>query len=362
MPHSVLIVGSGLIGTSIGLALRGEREVHLTDADAGRAAEAERLGAGRVWDGTTGVDLAVICTPPTAAAAVIGDLIARNVAVTLTHVSSVQTHVQADLETLDSAVTSVCGGHPLAGRERSGPGAAAADLFVGRPWVVCPAPATSAGATDAVIALAKACGATPLVLTAEQHDAAVAASSHLVQVAASALAARLLEVSADAVAVSGPGLADTTRVAGSDPRLWTEVLTANAAFVAPLVTGLARDLDRTAAALHVLASAPADAAAQRVLTDLLERGNRGRATVPVKRGGAGGDFVTVDVTLADQPGELARVFAVAAQAQVNVEDVRVEHLPGRPTGVVRLLVRPQEQERLVAALTAGGLVAAAESA
>ena len=165
-----------------------------------------------------------------------------------------------------------------------------------------------------------------------------------------------------APSLKGPWrLADTTRVAASDAGLWSEVLTANAAFVAPLVAALAEDLGSTADALRTLATAPTDEPARRVLLDLLQRGNRGRATVPVKRGGAGGDFVTVAVTLADQPGELARVFAVAADARVNVEDVRVEHLPGRPTGLVRLLVRPREQERLTAALTAAGLAASADS-
>jgi prephenate dehydrogenase len=360
MTPTVLVVGTGLIGSSIGLALQGQRRVHLLDSDAARLDEARRRGAGEPWDGATPVDLVVVCTPPGAMAKAMHGLHRSGVSDTFTHVASVQAHVQADIESLGSLAARVCGGHPLAGRERSGPAAAAADLFLGRPWVICPSTVTAAEVRDAAFSLATDCGASPLELSAAEHDEAVAASSHLVQVSASALAARLLDVPPGAVAVSGPGLADSTRIAASDARLWSEVLTANASFVAPLVAGLARDLDAAAGALRVLASDPADPAAAAVLVDLLERGNRGRAAVPVKRGGAGEDFVTVAVTLADRPGELARVFTVAGQVQVNVEDVRVEHLPGRPTGLVRLLVRPQEGERLLAALAAGGLPAVTE--
>lgn len=353
--ESVLIVGTGLIGASVGLALHGEREVLLADVDAGRLQQAVGRGAGTAWDGTTAVDIVVAAVPPARTAEVLADLDRRGVAPVLTHVASSQSRVQRDLEAMTAASARICGGHPLAGREVAGPAGATAQLFVGRPWVICPLPATSEQVQGAVIALARACGAEPLVLSPADHDQAVALSSHLPQVAASALAAQLLGSDSATVAVSGPGLHDSTRVAASDAELWSDVLSANAGQVAPLVAGLAADLRRMADALAVLAASPTDPTALAVVRDLLARGNAGRALVPVKRGVLDRDVAVVAVRVPDEPGRLAELLVRSAQAGVNVEDVRVEHLAGRQTGVVELLVRSGERPTLTTALSAAGL-------
>jgi prephenate dehydrogenase len=352
----VLVVGAGLMGTSLGLALRDHRPVLLLDQDEGRLRRAVDRGAGQPWDGSSSVGLAVAAVPPALITPVLNRLQASHVAQTYTHLSSIQSRVQRDLETSNSDLTVICGGHPLAGRETSGPDGATAELFLGRPWVLCPSPSTGQRARDDVARLAADCGGEAVVMTPEQHDRAVALVSHLPQVAASAVAARLLTTSAEEVAVSGPGLHDTTRVAASDPALWSDVLSGNAACVAPLVHDLAQDLTRLADALAELGSGstPTPGPALDVVRDLLERGNRGRALVPVKRGEHDRDFATVAVAVPDQPGQLAAVFVCAADAGVNVEDVRVEHLPGRPTGVLELLVQQVEREPLQRALAAAG--------
>jgi prephenate dehydrogenase len=192
-------------------------------------------------------------------------------------------------------------------------------------------------------------------MSPDAHDRAVALSSHLPQVAASALAARLLDSDPAAVQVSGPGLQHTTRIAGSDPDLWTDVLAGNAAEVAPLASLLADDLRTVADALAVLARAPHDTAAVAALRDVLARGNAGRALVPVKQGVLDRDVAVVAVRVPDQPGRLADLLVRAAAVDVNVEDVRVEHLAGRQTGVVELLVRSGQQAMLTDALAGAGL-------
>jgi prephenate dehydrogenase len=351
---SVLVVGTGLIGTSIGLALDGHRRVLLADTDAGRLGVAVGRGAGEPWDGKVTAELAVVAVPPTKTAVVLTDLLRREVSEILTHVSSSQTQVQLDLDALGTQTATICGGHPLAGRETAGPDGATARLFEGRPWVACPLAGTSERAVAAVTELAAACGAEPMVMSPEAHDRAVAASSHLPQVVASALGARLLVADAAAVRVSGPGLQDTTRIAASDAGLWTEVLTANALQVAPLVAGLAEELRRVADALDVLAVSPGDAAAAQVLRDMLVRGNAGRALVPVKQGVLDRDVAVVAVRVPDEPGRLADLLVRAAAAGVNVEDIRVEHLAGRKTGVVELLVRSVHQASLAATLAGSG--------
>jgi prephenate dehydrogenase len=351
---TVLVVGTGLIGTSIGLALQGHRRVLLADEHGGRLEAAVGRGAGERWDGELGADLAIVAVPPRQTAAVLTDLLRRQVSRNLTHVASTQTQVERDLEALGAETSTICGGHPLAGREVTGPGGATARLFEGRPWVACPLPDTSDEVVAAVTALAVACGAEPMVMTPAAHDRAVAVSSHLPQVVASALGARLLEADAAAVRVSGPGLQDTTRIAASDAGLWTDVLSANAAQVAPLVAGLADDLRRVAEALTVLAGEGDRAGAAELLREVLVRGNAGRALVPVKRGVLDRDVAVVAVRVPDRPGRLADLLVRAAAAGVNVEDIRVEHLAGRQTGVVELVVRSAHQKPLAAALAESG--------
>jgi prephenate dehydrogenase len=353
-------VGSGLIGTSMGLALQGQLDVLLTDADGQVLAQAARRGAGRVWDGAERVDHAVLAVPPAAVASTLTALQRRDVARTWSHVASTQSVVQAEVETSGAEFTQVCGSHPMAGRERPGPAAASADLFAGRPWALCPSPATSRGAFERTRVLAELCGADPVVLSAAEHDVAVALVSHLPQVTASALAAVVLAEGggrSGAVRLAGPGLQDTTRIAASDPALWLDVLRQNAAAVAPLVRGLAAELVRVADELDRSQSGSGrelGAAPLAAVADLLRRGNAGRELIPVKHGEHDRDFAVVPVGVSDRPGQIAGVLVAAAEAGVNVEDVRVEHLAGRPRGVVRLLVQTAEQEHAREALGAAG--------
>jgi prephenate dehydrogenase len=362
----VLVVGCGLLGASIGLALRGSElgDVLLADRDDVAVSVAVERGAGRRWDGEETVQLAVVAIPPALTAGALVELQSRDLAQTYTHVSSVQSHVQDEVERLSSDPSQIVGGHPLAGREVSGPRGALADLFVGRPWAVCASETAGARAVDDVVRLALLCGAVPVRLGPAEHDSAVALLSHVPQVVSSALAGRLADGQGAAgeleLTLSGPGLVDTTRLAASNPELWTEILSANAARVAPHLRALSSDLESLAAALEDLAgreggasqSAPDSALAE--VEAFLRRGNRGRDRVPVKRGELAGAFAGVRVELADEPGQMARLLVAAGDAGVNVEDLRVEHVPGRQRGVIELLVSPTSQGRLRAALAQAG--------
>jgi len=349
----VLVLGCGLLGTSLALALRESdfSDVTLVDADEQHVQAAVALGAGRRWDGVERAGVVVAAVPPAVTASALIGLQRRDVGRTYTHLCSVQSHVQAEIEASSPDPSRVAGGHPLAGREVTGPEGAVADLFVGRPWALCPGPSTAPDALATVRALAEAAAAVPVEVAPDAHDRAVALLSHLPQVASSALAAQLVASSSGLelpVALAGPGLVDTTRLAAGDADLWTDILSANATHVAPLVAGLAESLTDLGSALQRIASGDTTAAAE--VRGLLVLGNAGRATVPVKRGELAGAFGRVRVVLPDRPGELGRLLRSAGDAGVNVEDVHVEHVPGRPTGLVDLLVDTGEQRRLAAVL------------
>ena len=143
-----------------------------------------------------------------------------------------------------------------------------------------------------------------------------------------------------------------TRIAAGDTGLWTQILAANAAHAASLLPAIAEDLSAMAVALAGIAEG--DEESLKRLTGLLERGGAGVARIPGKQGGPPAAYTVVQVVIGDQPGELARVFQAAGEAGINIEDVRIEHSPGLPAGVLELSVGPQAAAGLTAALAAGG--------
>jgi prephenate dehydrogenase len=356
-PARVVVVGTGLIGTSIGLALAEHgTEVWLADRDPATLRLAESLGAGRRLPGEQPpggpADVAVIAVPPTAVGAVLAQAQAAGLARWYTDVASVKELPLASARELGCDITTYVPGHPVSGRERSGPVAARADLFQGRPWAICPAPETSEAGVTAVTGLALACGSLPVELTAAEHDAAIALTSHTPHLVATVLAASLLRAPGRALTLAGPGLRDVTRIASGDSELWTQILTANAAHAADLLAGLAADLGAASATLNQIAKG--DRAAVTRLTETLDQGRDGVGRLPGKRSGPAPEYQVVQVAISDEPGELARLFQAAGAAGINIEDVEVQHVPDRPAGVAELYVTPQAVGPLAAALAAGG--------
>jgi prephenate dehydrogenase len=361
------------------LALRAKgAQVWLSDADGATARLAADLGAGTVVDDlrdAKGIaDVAVLAMPPAVVGAMLGYTQECAVADVYTDVASVKVLPVRQARALGCRLESYVPGHPLAGRERQGPAAAQADLFLGRTWAICPLEETSPDAIDAVSALAIACGADPVRTDPETHDRWVALVSHAPHLVAVAMAARLApsRVPADALRLAGQGLRDVTRIAAGDSALWTQILAANAGPVAEVIAAVAEDLtevarllaaDPTASQTANTAAGTADTAAgptadavadTREVTALLDRGRVGVARIPGKHGGQQRNFTVVQVVIADRPGELARLFNAAGAARVNIEDVRIEHSPGLPVGVAALSIRPNEVPALLDAMQAGG--------
>jgi len=344
----IAVIGTGLIGTSVALALREHGAgVWLADEDPEAARLAANLGAGEpLPDQSPPADVAVIAVPPSAVAATLAAAQARRLAACYTDVASVKQLPVTQARSLGCDMTSYVPGHPLAGREKHGPAAARADLFLGRTWALCPAAETSEQAVAAVTTLVRTCGGVPVRADAAAHDRWVALISHAPHLVAAAMAARLEAAPPEALDLAGQGLRDVTRIAAGDTGLWTQILAANAEPVAEVLAAVAADLAEAARMLT-------DGDPKSVAT-LLEVGQAGVARIPGKHGGAPREFTAVQVVIRDQPGELTRLFEAAGQAGVNIEDVRIEHSPGLPVGVAELSVRPAEAGPLLDALEAGG--------
>jgi prephenate dehydrogenase len=236
----------------------------------------------------------------------------------------------------------------LAGREVSGPAAARADLFADRVWALTPTAATDARLTTQVAALVESLGAVTVVTSPEEHDRAVALTSHTPQVVASMVAAGLVDLGETGVRLSGQGLRDVTRLAASDPGLWAEILASNADLVADSLEAL---IARLAAVRDGLREGSPGAVQVR---RSLEAGVAGYRRVPGKHGAAAVPWAVVAVSVADRPGELGRLFADAGSTGVNLEDVRIEHAQGRPTGLVELEVAPDSATGLADGLRRAG--------
>jgi prephenate dehydrogenase len=366
----VLIVGAGLIGTSLGLALRSQGvDVYLADRDAAAAALAQDLGAGRAREPAREPDVVVLATPPASIATVLIAYQRLFLTATFSDLASVKSQPQREIEAAGGDTSRFVGGHPLAGRERSGAGAARADLFEGRPWVLTPSPATSSEALDRASRVATLCGAQVVTMTPQRHDEAVALVSHVPQLMASLTAARLASADRDLVDLSGQGVRDVTRVAASDPALWTEILVSNAPFVLDVLDAVSADLDALCGALAAVTAETASRGTQQAIsrhtdrstdrlvepvTRLLERGNLGQGRIPGKHGAPPATYTMVPVVVPDSPGELARLLVACGDAGINVEDVSIEHSPGQPVGLVEIAVRPPAAQVLAQALRERG--------
>lgn len=352
----VLVVGTGLLGASIGLGL-GEQDVsvQLSDASPSALALARDVGAGQiVTDGGPAPELVVVAAPPDVVADLVAEALRTFGDAVVTDVASVKGVILTELEQMpDLDLSRYVGSHPMAGRERSGAAAATAELFAGRPWVIAEHPGADPAAVRTIRHLATDLGASPVHLDPDQHDEAVALVSHVPQLMASLVAARLRQAPEQALALSGQGLRDVTRIASSDPRLWSAIITGNAAAVRATLDQVRTDLDHLIDALsRVDTGGPLAVGATAGVSALIGAGNEGAGRIPGKHGGARRRYAEVTVLVPDAPGELGRLFSEIGQIGVNIEDFQMEHSPKQKVGMAIVSVNPAAATTLEDALTA----------
>lgn len=399
LPETVGIVGCGLIGTSLALALRQIGiAVLLADQDPREAQLAAARSGGLLWDhppvvpipaapadalapgfppahaGEGGAaertgaadrspapgvirtepdvlcpepDIIFACVPPAAVPVILAAASRLYPRATLSDVASVKSYLEAELEAWGVDPGRWIGGHPVAGRERSGAAAGRSDLFAGRAWALCPGAGSDPERLRQVADLVAAVGATPVVLSATEHDRALALLSHLPQLLASTLATVTGQLPAALFELAGPGYLDMTRLADSPPQLWAQIAAANSA-------PLAAALD---SALEVLGQVRAELTeperSARAVAALVSSGSAGRRHLRVK-GRPERLFGRLSVVLRDRPGELAAVLGAAAAAGVNIEDIDVDHAPHQPAGIVELAVSAEQVEHCRQVLQEGG--------
>lgn len=337
------IVGTGLIGGSIGLALR-RRGWHVTGEDhqPEHARRALDLGALDAIGADADADITFIATPVQA--------IAEAARAALSHGPGIVTDVGSVKASVVSAVADprFLGGHPMAGSEQEGVDGADPDLFVGAVWVLTPTPATSDATYAAVRGAVTALGADVVSLTPEHHDGLVAVVSHVPHLTAAALMHLADDKATEHRALlrlAAGGFRDMTRIAAGHPGIWPDICAENRAAILD-------GLDDLIAALGSVRSVVAEDDRASLLS-VLERARSARVNLPSGVASAD-DLCEVRVPVPDRPGVLAEVTTLAGQLDVNIVDLEIAHSAEGDRGVLILVVETQASGRLRAGLTDSG--------
>ena len=346
------IIGTGLIGGSVGLAARAAAGATVTGFDVfaehtRRALERGAIDvvAGSPAEAVTGADLVVIATPVDLVGAVCGDIVgALPESAVVTDVGSAKGDVVREGDRLLGR--RFVGGHPMAGSERHGPDAADETLFEGASWILTPTQHTSSDAYRVVSDLVVRLGATPVALEPAVHDALLARLSHLPQLAASALV-EVAAGSGDGEALLGlaaSGFRDVTRIAASDPDMWVAILRANRQAVVESLSGLG----------GVLEKLQGDLEAERwdAVRALLERSRAARINVFTKPVYTG-EPVALWMLIPDRPGVLAEVTTAAGELGANIEDLRIIHSTEGGKGRLELVVAGEEPAEVLSGTLRG---------
>ena len=339
---SARIVGSGLIGTSIGLGLvqRGV-QVQMVDSDVKAQSLANDLVGGV---SISHPDLVVLAMPTSQLAAVIREENQLNSQSTFIDVGSVKNEVVLYVETISGLSKRFLPTHPMAGREIGGASSARADLFQGRSWILTPSADLDPASRQLVLELIEHLGATPIELSALDHDRAVARISHLPQIASSLIAKQLTGTPPEWMELAGQGLRDTTRIAGSDESLWKEIIYSNRGELQQLLINLQNDVQSMIDSLED----------PQQIAQLIAQGRAGKALIPGKHGGKAREYFYLPIVIDDKPGQLGAIFNECAAMDVNVEDLNIEHSPGQLSALITLALSESDAEKLSSHLTSIG--------
>lgn len=337
------IVGTGLIGASIGLALRAQGwHVSGSDHDETRAKEALARGALTEVGHDPGAQLTFVATPVSSVAAAARRALASGDGV-VTDVGSVKGPIVAAV-----ASPRFIGGHPMAGSEQEGLDGADAELFAGATWVLTPTEATDADAYALVRSVVSSLGADVVAIPPERHDALVALVSHVPHLVAATfmgLAAEGAEEHASLLRLAAGGFRDMTRVAAGHPGIWPDICAENR-------TAIVGALDSLLGALGEMRSV-VEAGDRGGLLMALEAARAARTSLPARVSRPEG-LTEVRVPVADRPGVLAEVTTLAGELSVNIADMEIAHSAEGERGVLLLVVDSGDTERLRLALVARG--------
>lgn len=346
----VAIIGTGLMGGSLGMALRAaggfsriagfDIDTEILDRAVARGAVTE--AAASAGEAVNQAQMVFIATPigsiPRAFAEIAPHL--EPGAVT-SDLGSTKAKVVEEITPLVPGGVHFVGGHPIAGAEQEGIEAAEAGLYKGCVWILTPTEATDAAAYGALVRLIGRLEASVLSLEPARHDELVALTSHLPQLLSSTLMGFAAEIAASEGGlplVGAGGFRDMTRIAASSPQMWVEILRDNRAAVLEVLTRFESALKSVS---EHLGSGDWES-----LGDLLTGARNARNTLRAKPGVAPSNLIELLVVVPDRPGVLAEITTTVGEAGVNIEDIDIVHSPEGGRGTVHLAVAGEDAARI----------------
>lgn len=339
----IAVVGTGLIGASVGLAARARlgAAVAGVDPDPGPALAAGAIDvATSLEEALDGAEAAFVAVPVDALAETVAAVLAAAPRTCLvTDTGSVKHGV---VEATDDE--RFVGGHPLAGAETGGAAAARADLFDGATWYLTPTRRTSGIHLERLHRLLADLGARPAVLDAESHDRVMAVVSHLPHLLANVLAGQAVHALGDeTVPATGASFRDATRVAGANPPLWAGIYAGNRDALAAAIERAVQALEDVRARL--LAGEP--------LEEWQAQAARDRAALSAT--GAGAELAELHVVVPNRPGVIADVALTLSREGINIADMSLAPSLDMATGALALWVPAGREERARELLAGLGL-------
>ena len=321
------LVGTGLIGGSIGMALRREGWfVTGSDRDAARAERALELGAIDAIGDDDAPEVSFIAVPVSAIAdAARAELVKGGI---VTDVGSVKAPVVSSV-----GHSSFVGGHPMAGSEQEGVDGADPTLFQGATWVLTPTEETDPSAFAQLRTIVTSLGADVVSVPPDRHDALVAVVSHVPHLTAASLmslAAAGAEEHATLLRLAAGGFRDMTRIAAGSPAIWPDICAENREAIVEV-------LDRFLAELGDVRDAVAGADRARLL-DVLERARAARVNLPARAAARAEELAEVRVPVPDRKGVAAELTTLAADLGVDLFDFEIAHSAEGDRGVMVLVV------------------------
>ncbi len=345
-PHGAqraVIIGTGLIGGSIGLALRHQGwQVSGVDHDPAAQERALELGAIDAIGIDPQADITFVAAPVRSIAAEVRRALAETAGV-VTDVGSVKATVVADVND-----PRFVGGHPMAGSEQLGVDGSNPDLFQGAVWVLTPVAGTDPDHHALVRSVVRTLGADVVELSPERHDTLVAVVSHVPHLTAAALmsiADDRADEHAALLRLAAGGFRDMTRIAAGTPTIWPDICGENRAAIVEVIDELSAELLRLRAMV-----ATEDRAG---LLDVLERAQGARRNLP-SRVAQPEAIAEIRVSISDQPGGIAEISTLAAELGVNIADLEIAHSSEGDRGVLILLVDRQGADAFRDGLVARG--------
>ncbi len=347
-PDRLALVGTGLIGASVGLAAKriGLREVVGWDADGdslGLAAErgAVDAAAGSLEEAVEGAELVLVATPVASLQETVRAVLAAGSGPTVSDVGSTKGGLCGSVAERGRFI----GGHPVCGSEARGPEHASAELFEGATWFLTPVAETEPERYKLLHGFVASLGAIPVAIDPAAHDRLMAVTSHLPHALANLILNHAGSVRVNGhepLATAGGSLRDMTRVAGANPRIWIDIFLDNAEELRSSLAEHRRrveDLERALAAGDAgwLARWIGEAAVNR--RTLLDEAYRDV-----------GALQRVRVHVPDRPGVLSGITQALGAEQINIEDFELQHMSPERGGTLSVLVSGEDEARRAAAL------------